>query len=193
MKHFLISLLLVAGVATVFAQVKTVKPTVAPTVMIGQDTSAVISAYKVWNDANPQEQWNRFSYPDRLVYYCEVATNQNKSNVAHIYEFDENGVCSKYITVASNEKLDYAVNYMNTVSLRNKNVWNFLGKTEENQGEWISSKYVTNFTGCNCGNIKVTIKGNLPTDEIQEWFKYCPVKPDEAGNLMMMEYMAYNQ
>lgn len=192
MKNTILLFLLSIFVGAAFAQVRPGQTTKAPGVMIGLDSTLVKMEYARWNNDNPEEQWEKFSTPDRIIYYCKTSGNVNKSNVAHVYDFDENGVNVKYTTIATQEKFKYACDYLNTIALRNKYVYEFQGMNENNQGVWVSSKELTNYSGCNCGNLKVTITGNLNGETLSDIVEYCPVKPGKSGELIAIEYMALN-
>lgn len=192
MKNTILLFLLSIFVGAAFAQVRPGQTTKAPGVMIGLDSTLVKMEYARWNNNNPGEQWEKFSSPDRIIYYCKTSGNVNKSNVAHVYDFDENGVNVKYTTIATQEKFKYACDYLNTIALRNKYVYEFQGVNENNQGVWVSSKAITNYSGCNCGNLKVTVTGNLNGETLSDFVDYCPVKPGKSGELIAIEYMALN-
>ncbi len=175
-----------------FAQVRVTGKTKAPSIMIGLDSTIVKMEYAQWNNENPDEFWERISYPDRIVYYCKDAGNDSKSNVAHIYDF-ENGVNVKYTTIATQEKFKYACDYLNTIALRNKYLYDFQGVNENNQGVWLSSKGISNYSSCNCGNVKVTVTGNLKDAALNTYVENCPVKPGKSGELLAIEYTPMNQ
>ncbi|PKP46099.1 MAG: hypothetical protein CVT94_15840 [Bacteroidetes bacterium HGW-Bacteroidetes-11] len=193
MKNLLVILIFLFSANAGFAQVKSAKTTKAPGVMIGLDSTLIKMEYAHWNNANPDEYWERFSSPNRIVFYCKTSGNVNKSNVAHVYDFDENGVNVKYTTIATQEKFKYACDYLNTIALRNKYVYEFQGVNENNQGVWVSSKAITNYSGCDCGNLKVTVTGNLNGETLSDFVDYCPVKPGKSDELIAIEYMALNQ
>lgn len=169
------------------------RTTKSPGIMIGLDSTLVKMEYTRWNNENAGEYWEKFSYPDRIVYYCKKSDNRNKSNVAHIYDFDENGINVKYTTIATQEKFKYACDYLNTIALRNKYVYEFQGVNEFNQGVWISSKTMADYTGCNCGNLKVTVTAELSEEALNSLVENCPVMPGKSGGLISIEYMALNQ
>ncbi|MBW6489871.1 MAG: hypothetical protein K0B15_01635 [Lentimicrobium sp.] len=175
------------------AQSTKVKTAKSPGIMIGLDSALVKMEYARWNNENTGEQWEKFSYADKIVYYCKKSDNKNKSNVAHIYEFDEYGINVKYTTIATQEKFRYACDYLNTIALRNKYVYEFQGVNEHNQGVWVSSKSISDYSGCNCGNLKVTVTSSLSDDALNSLVDNCPVMPGKSGELISIEYMALNQ
>ncbi|GAB1405673.1 MAG: hypothetical protein PHX54_05365 [Lentimicrobiaceae bacterium] len=186
-KILLISLLLIPGLI-VFGQVRPKGSTKPPAIMLGFDIEAVKSAYAHWNNDNPDESWELTSFPNRLVYYCDNSGNKDRSNVAHIYDFDEDGINHTYTTVAVQEKIKYACDYLNNIALRNRYLYEYQGVNEENQGVWISNKFMAQYTGCNCGNLKIVVTSNITEEQIIDQMGACPVKPGKSGELLSIAY-----
>ena len=185
---YLISALILMATFCGFAQVKVTGKAKAPSLMIGLDSTLIKMEYAHWNNENPGEFWERYSYENRIVYYCPKAGNEHKSNVAHIYDFDEDGVNVKYTTIAVQEKFKYACDYLNTIALRNKFLYEFQGVNEQNQGVWYSSKTIPKYSICNCEGLKVTVTGNLNEQALSTFVENCPVTPGKSGELLAIEY-----
>ena len=187
-KLYFISILVLMATVAGFAQVKVTGKAKAPSLMIGLDSTLIKMEYARWNNENPGEFWKRYSYDSRIVYYCEKAGNVQKSNVAHIYDFDEDGVNVKYTTIAAQEKFKYACEYLNTIALRNKFLYEFQGINEQDQGVWHLSKTLPKYSICNCDNLKVTVTGNLKDQSLSKFVENCPVTPGKSGELLAIEY-----
>ncbi len=182
MKKPFIVFLLILAITQVNAQEK-VK---SPGLMLGLDSTLIIMEYAKFNNVITTEYWVKQSAPGRLVYYCENSKDKNKDNVAHVYDFNEQGINVKYTTVSTQEKIKYAVDYFNTLALRRRNVYNFLGVTSENHAVWESNDSAMEIADCNCGNIKVTVIGNLEKDN--EIVSNVGVKPGKSGELLAIVY-----
>lgn len=154
--------------------------------MLGLDSTIIVMEYANFNNMNSDEQWEKFSTPGRIVYYCHLSKDKNKSNVAHIYDFDEKGINNKYTTITTQEKIKYAVDFFNNLSLNRKNVYNFIGVNNENQAVWVSNDKVAEIADCNCGNVKVTVIANLKSNN--ELTSNCGVKPGRSGELLAIVY-----
>lgn len=171
-----------------YAQVKVTGKAKAPGLMIGLDSTLVKMEYARWNNENPDEFWERHSNGDRIVYYCKKSGNENKTNVAHIYDFDKDGVNVRYTTIAAQEKFKYACDYLNTIALRNKYLFEFQGVNSQNQGVWYSSNTIPKYSICNCDKLKVTVTGNLKDQALSTFVENCPVTPGKSGELLAIEY-----
>ena len=171
-----------------YAQVKVTGKAKAPGLMIGLDSTLVKMEYARWNNENPGEFWERHSNGDRIVYYCKKSGNENKTNVAHIYDFDKDGVNVRYTTIAAQEKFKYACDYLNTIALRNKYLFEFQGVNSQNQGVWYSSNTIPKYSICNCDKLKVTVTGNLKDQALSTFVENCPVTPGKSGELLAIEY-----
>lgn len=158
----------------------------SPGLMLGYDSILIIREYARYNNLSTDEYWLKQSSPGKLIYYCKSSKDKNKENVAHIYDFDAQGVNIKYTTVTTQEKIKYAVDYFNSLALRRKNVYNFVGVIAENQAVWESNDLETEFTDCNCGNLKVTVISNLEKDN--EIVNNVGVKPGRSGELLAIVY-----
>ena len=193
-----------------FTQVKQ-----TPGIMIGLDSTLIKMEYAHWNNSNPHDEyWEKFSTQHRIVYYCKSSKYipaepyfkglkyfYAKSNVAHVYDFDDDGINIKYTTIATNEKLQYACDYLNNIVFENKYVYKFQkinngrgkvyisNKTFAGQGIWISNKNIKDYTGCNCGIIKVIVTGDIDNKKILDYIDYCPVIPGKSGKFMVIEYL----
>jgi len=99
---------------------------------------------------------------------------------------DANGVNVKYTTVATQEKIKYAVDYFNTLSLGRKNVYKFVGVIDDNKAVWVSNDDVAEVADCNCGNVQVTVISNLKKDN--ELAGNSGVKPGRSGELLAIVY-----
>ncbi len=166
--------------------------TKAPGLMLGLDSTIIKMEYARWNNENPDESWDVSSFPNRLVFYCHKSENKNRSNVAHVYDFDENGVNFKYTTVAAQERFKYACDYLNNIALRNRYVYEYQGVNEFNQGVWVSNRFMAAYTGCNCGNLKVTVTANIPEEAMNNIVDKCPVIPGKSGELLSIVYTPLN-
>ncbi|HOI87486.1 MAG TPA: hypothetical protein PLV51_06465 [Lentimicrobium sp.] len=192
MKKVVLLPALILSVIACMGQIKPSSGTKAPGLMLGLDSTLVKMEYARWNNANPDEAWEVYSIPGRIVFYCEWSSNKNRSNVAHVYDFDENGTNFKYTTIATQERFKYATDYLNNVALRNRYIYEYKGVNEFNQGVWVSSKFMADYTGCDCGNLKVTVTANIPDDGIQNIVEVCPVKPGKSGELLSIVYTPLN-
>lgn len=184
---------LLLSVLVGFAQLKPVTKAKAPGLMLGLDSTVIKMEYARWNSENPDESWDISSFPNRLVYYCNKSENKNKSNVAHVYDFDENGVNYKYTTIAAQERIKYATDYLNNVALRNRYIYQYKGVNEFNQGVWVSNKFMAEYTGCNCGNLEVTVTANIPAETMNSIVGKCPVVPGKSGELLSIVYTPLNE
>lgn len=158
----------------------------SPGLMLGLDSTMVIMEYSNFNNVSTDEIWIKYSSPGRIVYYCEKSTNSNKSNVAHVYDFDENGVNVKYTTVTAQEKIKFAVDYFNNLTLNRKNVYRFEGVIDENMAVWVSNDDVAETADCNCGNVTVTMISNLKNND--DIAGNCGVKAGKSGELLAIVY-----
>lgn len=163
----------------------------SPSIMMGLDSTLIKMEYARFNNFSVTENWERILTPDRLVYYCSVSDNKNQMNVAHIYDFDENGYCNKYTTVASQDKLKFACDYLNKLALNNKYIYEYKGINDNHQGVWVSASNPGN-ADCNCGNVVVTVTSNIPTSDLGGVFGNCPVKPGKSGELLTIVYTPVN-
>jgi len=159
----------------------------SPGLMMGLDSTLIKMEYVRYNNLSEVEVWERVLTPDRLIYYCAKSENKSQINVLHIYDFDENGYSNKYTTVAAQEKFKYACDYLNTVALNNRYIYEFKGTNKSNQGVWVSNKKVKN-NECNCGNVVVTVTANIPAENMIPSLGSCPVKPGKSGELLTIEY-----
>jgi len=150
----------------------------APGLMLGLDSTIIKMEYARWNNENPDESWDVTSFPNRLVFYCLKSENKNRSNVAHVYDFDENGVNYKYTTVATQERFKYACDYLNNIALRNRYVYEYQGVNEFNQGVWISNRFMA--------------EANIPEDAMTTIVDKCPVIPGKSGELLSIVYTPLN-
>ncbi|MHC1774737.1 MAG: hypothetical protein AB9834_04915 [Lentimicrobium sp.] len=164
----------------------------SPALMMGLDSTLIKMEYARFNNYSEVETWQQVNTPDRLVFYCVASSDKNQVNVAHIYEFDENGINNKYITVAAQEKMKYACDYLNNLALNYKYVYDFKGVNEKNQSVWESSKNIRNFSDCGCGNVVVTVTANIPLEGIQDLLGKCPVKTGKSGELLTIVYAPIN-
>lgn len=188
MKKSIFTLSLIFTVLFGFGQLKPESRAKAPGLMLGLDSTLIKMEYTRWNNQNPDEAWTVASYPNRLVYYCDKSENKNKSNVAHVYDFDENGVNYKYTTVATQERFKYATDYLNNLALRNRYLYQYKGVNEFNQGVWVSSRSMAEFSGCNCGDVEVTVTANIPAETMNGIVENCPVVPGKSGELLSIVY-----
>lgn len=186
-KIVIITLMLIPGLI-VMGQIRPKAIKKAPAIMLGLDSVVIKSTYAHWNNDNPDESWDLTSFPNRLVYYCYNSGNDDRSNVAHIYDFDENGINTTYTTIAVQEKIKYACDYLNNIALRNRFLYEYQGLNEDNQGVWVSNKYMAQYTGCNCGNLQVVVTANISEKQIIEQMGACPVKPGKSGELLSIVY-----
>ena len=177
---------------TAFGQVKPPTSTKAPGIMLGLDSTLIKMEYARWNNENPDESWDISSFPNRLVFYCYKSENENRSNIAHVYDFDENGVNYKYTTIAAQEKIKYACDYLNNIALRNRFLYEYQGINDQNQCVWISNKYMAQYTGCNCGNLKIAVTSNIPQSQMEQMIGACPVKSGKSGELLSIVYTPMN-
>lgn len=157
-----------------------------PGLMLGNDSTLIIREYSRFNNISVNERWEKYSTPGRIIYYCQNSSDKNKSNVAHIYDFDEKGKNYKYTTVTTQEKIKYAVDYFNTLVLNKKRVYEFMGVTSDNEAVWISNDEVAEDANCNCGNVKVTVISNLKHDD--NIAENSGVKPGKSGELLAIVY-----
>lgn len=171
-----------------YAQVRVSGKAKTPSLMFGLDSTLIKMEYARWNNENPDEFWERHSYCDHIVYYCEKANNTNKANVAHIYDFNKDGINVKYITIAIQEKFKYACDYLNTIALQNRCLYEFQGVNEQKQGIWFSNKTIPKYSIFNGESIKVTLTGNLKDEALSAFIENCPVIPGKSGELLAIEY-----
>ncbi|MBK6347879.1 MAG: hypothetical protein IPN08_13110 [Bacteroidales bacterium] len=174
------------------AQTKNNRTEKSPGLMMGLDTTLIKMEYSRFNNYSETEFWERILTPDRLVYYCVKSDNKNQVNVAHIYEFDANGINDKYITVAAQEKIKFACDYLNNIALNNKYIYEYQGVNSNNQGVWVSSKKIKDLSDCNCGNVVVTVTSNIPSDNANSIIDNCPVKVGRSGELLTIVYTPIN-
>lgn len=158
----------------------------SPGLMLGYDSILIIMEYARYNNLSSDEYWQKQSTPGRLIYYCQSSKDKHKENVAHIYDFDAEGVNVKYTTVTTQEKIKYAVDYLNNLALLRKNVYKFVGVIAENQAVWESNDSATALTDCNCGNLKVTVISNIEKEN--EIVNNVGVKPGRSGELLAIVY-----
>lgn len=158
----------------------------SPGLMLGLDSTVIVMEYSRYNNLSSVDVWEKHSVPGRIIYYCKDARDQNKSNVAHIYDFDENGINIRYTTVATQEKIKYAVDYFNNLALGRKSVYKFVGVIEDNKAVWVSNDDVADIADCNCGNVQVTVISNLKKDN--ELAEKSGVKPGRSGELLAIVY-----
>ena len=192
MKNFILILGLVISVTVANAQPQKAKTEKSPALMMGLDSTLIKMEYARFNNYNEMETWERILTPNRLVYYCSKSENKNQVNVAHIYEFDENGINNKYTTVAAQEKVKFACDYLNNIALNNKYLYEYKGVNANNQGVWVSSKRIKDFSDCNCGNVEITVTANIPQTESNEIIGNCPVKVGKSRELITIVYVPIN-
>jgi hypothetical protein len=161
-------------------------------IIVEPDSAIIQSEYARYDSYSEVETWQQVITPDRLVFYCEASSDKNQVNVAHIYEFDENGINNNYITVAVQEKMKYAEDYLNNLALNYKYVYDFKGVNENNQRVWESSKNIRNYADCGCGNVVVTVTANIPREDLQNLLGKCPVKTGKSGELLTIVYAPVN-
>lgn len=188
MKKLILLVLLFTPGLIAIGQIKPKTLKKAPAIMLGLDSTIVKAEYARWNNENEDELWDLTSFPNRLVFYCDRAGQKDRSNVAHIYDFDEQGVNISYTTVAVQEKMKYACDYLNSIALRNRFLYEYQGVNEQNQGVWVSNKFMAQYTGCNCGNLQVTVTANVSESAIIEQLGACPVKPGKSGEMLSIVY-----
>ena len=164
----------------------------SPGLMMGLDSSLIKMEYAQFNNANDEEFWERILTPDRLIYYCVKSDNKNHVNVAHIYEFDADGISNKYTTVAAQEKIKFACDYLNSVALNSRYVYEYQGLNNSNQSVWVSNKRVRDYSDCNCGNVVVTVTSNIPASNSAGIIGNCPVRPGKSGELLTIVYTPIN-
>ena len=174
------------------AQTRNTRSEKSPGLMMGLDSTLIKMEYTRFNNYSETELWERILTPDRIVYYCVKSENKNKVNVAHIYEFDENGINNKYITVAAQEKIRFAVDYLNNIALNNKYIYEYQGVNSSNQGVWISAEKNKNLADCNCGHVVVTVTSNIPSENADGNMENCPVKVGKSGELLTIVYTPIN-
>lgn len=158
----------------------------SPGLMLGLDSTAIIMQYSNFNNHDFHETWIKHSTKDRIIYYCLDSEDKYKLNVAHVYDFNERGLNVRYTTVSTQEKIKYAVDYFNSVSLNRRNVYKFIGVISDNIAQWVSDDKVTDMADCNCGNVKVTVYSNLKKEN--ELTGNCGVKPGKSGELLAIVY-----
>lgn len=158
----------------------------SPGLMLGLDSTLIVREYSNFNNNSVDEIWEKHSTPCRIVYYCLDSKNKNKSNVAHVYDFDERGVNIKYTTISTQEKIKYAVDYFNNLALNRKNVYKFVGVIADNKAVWVSNDDIAELADCNCGNVKVTVVSNLKNDD--ELIGNTGVKSGKSGELLAIVY-----
>ncbi len=158
----------------------------SPGLMLGLDSALIVMEYSNFNNTSVDEIWEKHSTPGRIVYYCLDSKNKNKSNVAHVYDFDDRGVNIKYTTISTQEKIKYAVDYFNNLALNRKNLYKFVGVIDDNKAVWVSNDEVAKLADCNCGNVKVTVVSNLKNDD--ELIGNTVVKPGKSGELLAIVY-----
>lgn len=157
-----------------------------PGIMLGLDSAIVIREYSNFNNQRLDETWEKISIPGRIIFLCQNSKDKNKQNVAHIYDFNEKGLNYKYTTISTQEKIKYAVDHFNNLSVNRKNLYHFEGVISDNQAVWISDDKVAEIAGCNCGKVRVTIISNLnPQDDL---VGNCGVKPGKSGELLAIVY-----
>lgn len=157
-----------------------------PGLMLGFDSTLVVMEYSNFNNLSTDETWIKYSMPGRIIYYCEESNDKNKTNVAHVYDFDENGINVKYTTVTTQDKIKFAVDYFNNLSRNRKNVYKFEGVIAKNTAVWVSNEEVSENEDCNCGNVKVTVMSNLKMDN--DVAVNCGVKAGKSGELLAIVY-----
>lgn len=188
MKKLILLVLLFTPGLLAIGQIKPKTLKKAPAIMLGLDSTIIKAEYARWNNENEDELWDLTSFPNRLVFYCDRAGEKDRSNVAHIYDFDEQGINISYTTVAVQEKIKYACDYLNSIALRNRFLYEYQGVNEQNQGVWVSNKYMAQYTGCNCGNLQVTVTANISESQMINQLGACPVKPGKSGELLSIVY-----
>ena len=164
----------------------------SPTLMMGLDSTMIKMEYARFNNYSDVECWQQIITPDFIVYYCVKSDDKNMVNVARIYEFDENGISNKYTTVAAQEKMKYACNYLNTIALNYKYIYEYKGVNENNQNVWVSSKKIRDYKDCGCGNVVVTVTANIPQAEAKGIYGNIPVKVGKSGELLAIVYVPIN-
>ncbi|MHC1774739.1 MAG: hypothetical protein AB9834_04925 [Lentimicrobium sp.] len=192
MKKVTLVLAMMFAVVISNAQSNRNKAEKSPALMMGLDSTLIKMEYARFNNYSEVETWQQVNTPDRLVFYCTASPDKNQVNVAHIYEFDENGINNKYITVAAQEKMKYAYNYLNNLALNYKYVYEYKGVNENNQSIWVSSKNIRNFSDCGCGNVEVTVTANIPEADAQDIIGNVPVKVGKSGELLTIVYAPIN-
>lgn len=161
----------------------------SPGLMLGSDSTVITMQYSNFNNQNQKEYWEKISMQGRIIFYCKNSEDKNKSNVAHVYDFDENGINVKYTTISTQEKTKYAVDYFNNLAYNWKNIYKFQGINQLNQAVWIADEKVTELAGCDCGNVVVTLIANL--NEKDTIVENCLVKPGKSGELLAIVYTPY--
>lgn len=192
MKKVTLILVMFLAVVVSNAQPQKSKTEKSPGLMMGLDSTLIKMDYARFNNYSEDEYWERILTPDRLIYYCAKSDNKNHLNVAHIYEFDENGINNRYSTVAAQEKIKFACDYLNKIALNNRYIYEYKGVNESNQGVWVSSKQIKDFSDCNCGNVVVTVTANIPGAGSNDLIPNCPVKTGKSGELLTIVYTPVN-
>ncbi|MFA6951017.1 MAG: hypothetical protein WCQ70_10050, partial [Lentimicrobiaceae bacterium] len=114
----------------------------SPGLMLGSDSTIITMQYSNFNNQNQKEYWKKISMQGRIIFYCKNSDDKNKSNVAHVYDFNENGINVKYTTISTQEKTKYAVDYFNSLAYNWKNIYKFQGINQLNQAVWIADEKV---------------------------------------------------
>jgi hypothetical protein len=192
MKKLTLVIGMLLAVVITNAQSQKVKTEKSPTLMMGLDSTLIKMEYARFNNYSEVEFWQQIITPDFLVYYCVKSDNKNHVNTARIYEFDENGINNKYTTVAAQEKMKYACDYLNTVALNYKYIYEYQGVNDNNQNVWVTSKKIRDFSSCGCGNVVVTVTSNIPKVNANDIIENCPVKVGKSGELLTVVYVPIN-
>jgi hypothetical protein len=179
-------LLLISSLLIAFTFANGQKTLKTPGLLLGLDSTFVVREYTNFNNQHQDETWQKVSMPGRIIYYCQNSSDKNKSNVAHIYDFDDKGINFKYTTITTQEKIKYAVDHFNNLTVNRKNLYKFEGTISGTQAIWTSNDDIAELAGCNCGHVKVTVISNLNPDD--ELVGKCGVKPGRSGELLAIVY-----
>lgn len=159
--------------------------------MLGLDSTLIKSEYARFNNKSVDEYWQIKSLPGQIIFYCKSSKNKNKSNVAHVYDFNESGINIKYTTITNQEKVDYAIDYFNNLTINRKSIYKYQGVNDNNHGVWISNGELSELVNCNCGNVIVTLMEKLSAEN--ELVENSLVKPGKSGELLAIVYTTYKR